>query len=98
MAAACGGGTAVHSSPPAPSVAATQAPPITLQFASFAWQKATVDAHNKIVADWNAAHPNITVKIVTVDVNSVHDKLLTTFQGGTAADTAAHGAAATRAR
>src|SRR5207249_6379816 len=49
-------------------------------------QKATVDAHNKIVSDWNAAHPNITVKIVTVDVNSVHDKLLTTFQGGTAAD------------
>jgi ABC-type glycerol-3-phosphate transport system substrate-binding protein len=86
MAAACGGGTAGPSSTPAPSVAATQAPPITLQFASFAWQKATVDAHNKIVADWNAAHPNITVKIVTVDVNSVHDKLLTTFQGGTAAD------------
>jgi ABC-type glycerol-3-phosphate transport system substrate-binding protein len=87
LTAACGGGgTAGTTASPAASVAATQAAPITLQFASFAWQKATVDAHNKIVADWNAAHPNITVKVVAVDVNSVHDKLLTTFQGGTAAD------------
>jgi multiple sugar transport system substrate-binding protein len=84
LAAACGAtspGTGAS-----PTGAATQATPITLQFATFAWQKATVDAHNKIVADWNAKNPNITVKIVTVDVNSVHDKLLTTFQGGTAAD------------
>jgi ABC-type glycerol-3-phosphate transport system substrate-binding protein len=87
LTAACGGGgTAGTTASPAGSAAATQAAPITLQFASFAWQKATVDAHKKIVADWNAAHPNITVNIVTVDVNSVHDKLLTTFQGGTAAD------------
>ncbi len=84
LTAACG--SANPGANPAASVAATPATPVTLQFASFAWQKATVDAHNKIVSDWNAAHPNITVKIVTVDVNSVHDKLLTTFQGGTAAD------------
>lgn len=84
LTAACG--SANPGASPAASVAATPATPVTLQFASFAWQKATVDAHNKIVSDWNAAHPNITVKIVTVDVNSVHDKLLTTFQGGTAAD------------
>jgi multiple sugar transport system substrate-binding protein len=85
LTAACGSANPTGASPAA-SVAATPATPVTLQFASFAWQKATVDAHNKIVSDWNAAHPNITVKIVTVDVNSVHDKLLTTFQGGTAAD------------
>ena len=85
LTAACGSATPSGASPAA-SVAATTATPVTLQFASFAWQKATVDAHNKIVSDWNAAHPNITVKIVTIDVNSVHDKLLTTFQGGTAAD------------
>ena len=85
LTAACGSNTPAGASPTA-SVAPTQAAPVTLQFASYAWQKATVDAHNKIVSDWNAAHPNITVKIVTVDVNSVHDKLLTTFQGGTAAD------------
>jgi len=85
LTAACGSNTPAGASPTA-SVAPTPAAPVTLQFASYAWQKATVDAHNKIVSDWNAAHPNITVKIVTVDVNSVHDKLLTTFQGGTAAD------------
>ena len=72
LAAACGStGTPTGASPTA-STAATVATPVTLQFASYAWQKATVDAHNKIVTDWNAAHPNITVKIVTVDVNSVH--------------------------
>ncbi|HEV8470428.1 MAG TPA: sugar ABC transporter substrate-binding protein [Candidatus Limnocylindria bacterium] len=86
LAAACGATSPGTGASPAGSAAATVAAPITLQFASFAWQKATVDAHNKIVADWNAKNPNITVKIVTVDVNSVHDKLLTTFQGGTAAD------------
>jgi ABC-type glycerol-3-phosphate transport system substrate-binding protein len=84
LTAACGSTT--PSASPGASTAASPAAPVTLQFASFAWQKATVDAHNKIVSDWNAAHPNITVKIVTIDVNSVHDKLLTTFQGGTAAD------------
>ena len=31
-------------------------------------------------------HPAIQVEIVPVDVNSVHDKLLTSFVGGTAAD------------
>ena len=86
LAAACGATSPGTGASPAGSAAATVAAPITLQFATFAWQKATVDAHTKIVADWNAKNPNITVKIVTVDVNSVHDKLLTTFQGGTAAD------------
>lgn len=90
MTAACGSGAAGPSAAPAATGAAASAAapatPVSLTFASYAWQKATVDAHNKIVADWNAAHPNITVKIVTVDVNAVHDKLLTTFQGGTASD------------
>lgn len=86
LTAACGSTGTPPAASPTASTAATVATPVTLQFASYAWQKATVDAHSKIVSDWNAAHPNITVKIVTVDVNSVHDKLLTTFQGGTAAD------------
>jgi ABC-type glycerol-3-phosphate transport system substrate-binding protein len=86
IAAACGGGTAGPTSSPAGGAVATPATPVSLTFASYAWQKATVDAHNKIVAAWNAANPTITVKIVTIDVNAVHDKLLTTFQGGTASD------------
>ena len=39
-----------------------------------------------IVDSWNKTHPAIQVSIVPVDVNSVHDKLLTSFVGGTAAD------------
>lgn len=84
--AGCGTSSPGTSTSAAPSSAATPATPITISFASYAWQKPTVEAHNKIVADWNAAHPNITVKYVTIDVNAVHDTLLTQFQGGTAAD------------
>ena len=42
--------------------------------------------HEGIVESWNKAHPSIQVTIVPVDVNSVHDKLLTKFVGGTASD------------
>lgn len=89
--AACGAGPTGTGASAAPSAAAatsaaTPQTPITISFASYAWQKPTVEAHNKIVAEWNAAHPNITVKYVTIDVNAVHDVLLTQFQGGTAAD------------
>jgi len=38
------------------------------------------------VADWNKAHENIQVQLVQVDPNSVHDKLVTQFQGNTAPD------------
>ena len=57
-----------------------------LTFATYVWQPATVKAMNSIVAAWNKSHPSIQVSIVPVDVNSVHDKLLTTFVGGTASD------------
>jgi multiple sugar transport system substrate-binding protein len=57
-----------------------------LTFATYVWQPSTVKAMNDIVAAWNKANPSIQVKIVPVDVNSVHDKLLTSFVGGTAAD------------
>src|SRR3954451_8588997 len=57
-----------------------------LTFATYVWQPATVKAMNGIVASWNKSHPSIQVSIVPVDVNSVHDKLLTSFVGGSAAD------------
>src|SRR5262249_18236847 len=59
---------------------------VNLTFATYVWQPTTVAAMNNIVASWNKSHPSIQVQIVPVDVNSVHDKLLTTFVGGTAAD------------
>jgi ABC-type glycerol-3-phosphate transport system substrate-binding protein len=57
-----------------------------LTFATYVWQPTTVKAMTGIVESWNKSHPNIQVQIVPVDVNSVHDKLLTSFVGGSAAD------------
>jgi multiple sugar transport system substrate-binding protein len=57
-----------------------------LTFATYVWQPATVKAMNAIVDSWNKTHAGIQVHIVPVDVNSVHDKLLTSFVGGAAAD------------
>jgi ABC-type glycerol-3-phosphate transport system substrate-binding protein len=59
---------------------------ITLQFSSYAWQDPTVKATKDIVAAWNAAHPNIQVKYIPVDPDSVHDKLVTQFAGDSAPD------------
>ncbi|MFF0341796.1 ABC transporter substrate-binding protein [Kribbella sp. NPDC004875] len=59
---------------------------VTLKFQSLAFQKTTVAATKKIVDDWNAANPNIQVEYVQGSWDSVHDQLVTQFQGGTAPD------------
>jgi ABC-type glycerol-3-phosphate transport system substrate-binding protein len=59
---------------------------VNINFATYVWQPTTVKAMNAIVDSWNKTHAGIQVHIVPVDVNSVHDKLLTSFVGGTAAD------------
>ena len=59
---------------------------VTLTFQSLAFQKPTIAAVQKIVTDWNAAHPNIQVKLNQGSWDSVHDQLVTQFQGGTAPD------------
>jgi multiple sugar transport system substrate-binding protein len=66
--------------------AGKQAEPVRLTFATYVWQPTTVAATKTIVENWNKSHPGAQVTIVPVDVNSVHDKLLTNFVGGTAAD------------
>jgi multiple sugar transport system substrate-binding protein len=66
--------------------AGKQATVVKLRFATYVWQPTTVAANKSIVDSWNKSHPGIQVEIVPVDVNSVHDKLLTSFVGGTAAD------------
>lgn len=65
---------------------ASQSQVVNLKFATYVWQPPTVAATKAIVEDWNRTHRNIQVEIVSVDPNSVHDKLLTGFIGGTAAD------------
>ncbi|MFF7337952.1 ABC transporter substrate-binding protein [Streptomyces sp. NPDC008163] len=59
---------------------------ITLRFQSLAWQKESVDINKQLVKEWNAAHPDIRVKYVQGSWDSVHDQLLTSFEGGEAPD------------
>ncbi|MGW0736027.1 ABC transporter substrate-binding protein [Streptomyces sp. NPDC002851] len=59
---------------------------ITLQFQSLAWQKESIDANRELVREWNAGHPDVQVKYVQGSWDSVHDQLLTSFEGGEAPD------------
>ncbi|MEU1116185.1 MULTISPECIES: sugar ABC transporter substrate-binding protein [unclassified Streptomyces] len=59
---------------------------ITLQFQSLAWQKESVDANKKLVAEWNATHPDVKVELIQGSWDSIHDQLLTSFEGGEAPD------------
>ncbi|MER6132546.1 extracellular solute-binding protein [Streptomyces sp. NPDC001815] len=59
---------------------------ITLRFQSLAWQKESVDVNKELVREWNAAHPDIHVEYVQGSWDSVHDQLLTSFEGGEAPD------------
>ncbi|MEU8526613.1 MULTISPECIES: ABC transporter substrate-binding protein [Streptomyces] len=59
---------------------------VRLRFQSLAWQKESVDANKQLVAEWNAAHPDIQVDYVQGSWDSVHDQLLTSFEGGEAPD------------
>ncbi|MFJ3586727.1 ABC transporter substrate-binding protein [Streptomyces sp. NPDC090127] len=60
--------------------------PVRLRFQSLAWQKESVDANKELVAEWNATHPDIQVDYVQGSWDSVHDQLLTSFEGGEAPD------------
>ena len=59
---------------------------VTLTFQSLAFQEPSVAATERIVADWNAAHPDVQVELTQGSWDSVHDQLVTQFQGGTAPD------------
>ncbi|MFJ7070924.1 ABC transporter substrate-binding protein [Streptomyces sp. NPDC101115] len=59
---------------------------VRLRFQSLAWQKESVDANRELVREWNAAHPGIQVDYVQGSWDSVHDQLLTSFEGGEAPD------------
>ncbi|MET8827943.1 extracellular solute-binding protein [Streptomyces sp. NPDC004610] len=59
---------------------------ITLRFQSLAWQEESVTATKDLVAEWNATHPDIRVEYVQGSWDSVHDQLLTSFEGGEAPD------------
>jgi multiple sugar transport system substrate-binding protein len=60
--------------------------PTTLTFQSLSDQPAAIAATQKIVGDWNKAHPDVQVKIVQAGWDGVYDKLITQFNAGTAPD------------
>lgn len=59
---------------------------ITLRFQSLAWQEESVDVNKELVKEWNATHPDVKVEYVQGSWGSVHDQLLTSFEGGEAPD------------
>lgn len=58
----------------------------TLDFLSLAWQQESIAANKALVAAWNKAHPRSRVRYVQGSWDSVHDQLLTSFEGGEAPD------------
>ncbi|MFJ8003852.1 ABC transporter substrate-binding protein [Streptomyces fagopyri] len=59
---------------------------ITLRFQSLAWQQESVAANKELVKEWNDGHPGVKVEYVQGSWDSVHDQLLTSFEGGEAPD------------
>ncbi|MFE6822721.1 ABC transporter substrate-binding protein [Streptomyces sp. NPDC057690] len=60
--------------------------PVTLRFQSLAWQEESVQANKDLVKEWNATHSAVKVEYVQGSWSSVHDQLLTSFEGGEAPD------------
>ncbi|MFG2955242.1 ABC transporter substrate-binding protein [Streptomyces sp. NPDC048291] len=60
--------------------------PVTLRFQSLAWQDESVAANKELVKEWNATHEDVKVEYVQGSWDSVHDQLLTSFEGGEAPD------------
>ncbi|MFB7917334.1 ABC transporter substrate-binding protein [Streptomyces sp. NPDC056061] len=59
---------------------------VELRFQSLAWQKESVEANEQLVKEWNEAHPDIQVRYVQGSWDTVHDQLLTSFEGDEAPD------------
>ncbi|WP_327708241.1 extracellular solute-binding protein [Streptomyces sp. NBC_00464] len=59
---------------------------IRIRFQSLAWQKESVDINKQLVKEWNASHPDVEVQYVQGSWDSVHDQLLTSFEGDEAPD------------
>jgi multiple sugar transport system substrate-binding protein len=84
LVAACGGGGGEASSDG----------PVQLRFQSLAWQEQSIAANKELVRQWNAQNPDVQVEYVQGDWGSVHDQLLTSFEGGDPADVIHYEAAA----
>ncbi|MGF0169394.1 ABC transporter substrate-binding protein [Streptomyces sp. Marseille-Q5077] len=59
---------------------------VTLRFQSLAWQEESVEVNKELVKEWNDTRPDVKVEYVQGSWDSVHDQLLTSFEGGEAPD------------
>ncbi|AJE81135.1 ABC transporter solute-binding protein [Streptomyces albus] len=59
---------------------------VRLRFQSLAWQQESVEINKKLVEEWNARHPKVQVEYVQGSWDTIHDQLLTSFEGGEAPD------------
>ncbi|MFI5661470.1 ABC transporter substrate-binding protein [Streptomyces sp. NPDC051684] len=59
---------------------------VTLEFLSLAWQKESIEANKALVERWNDTHTKVKVKYVQGVWDSIHDQMLTSFEGGKAPD------------
>ncbi|OEU88369.1 hypothetical protein DB35_18780 [Streptomyces abyssalis] len=57
-----------------------------LEYLSLAWQKESIEVNKALVAEWNKRNPSVKVRYVQGSWESVHDQLLTSFEGGEAPD------------
>ncbi|SCK23862.1 ABC transporter substrate-binding protein [Streptomyces sp. WMMB 322] len=57
-----------------------------LEYLSLAWQKESIEVNKALVAEWNERNPSVKVRYVQGAWESVHDQLLTSFEGGEAPD------------
>ena len=57
-----------------------------IDFLSLAWQPDAIKANQDIVARWNEQNPDRRVRYIQGDWGSVHDFMLTSFEGGDAPD------------
>jgi ABC-type glycerol-3-phosphate transport system substrate-binding protein len=60
--------------------------PGPLEYLSLAWQKESIEVNKALVAEWNKRNPPVKVRYVQGAWESVHDQLLTSFEGGEAPD------------
>lgn len=93
---ACGSTTSSTPSTNAPAVntpaeqpnqpEATEKEPVTVEFWTISLQPAFTDLYNRLIAEYEAENPHVTVKWVDLPYDAVHEKLVTAIAGGTAPD------------
>ena len=53
-----------------------------IRFLSLAWQTQAIEANNRIVAEWNAQHPDLQVELMLGNWSIMQDFLITGFETG----------------